>query len=176
MKNSKTYLLIAFLLTVSYSFSQTIGAYKVVYSSDKNGKVTSGDIKTLIKEVKNGNPVRVGWSIFFKYPKTGKVVEMQHWTDAGFVTVIDGHVFAQVNGIFKQGPQIEPTPSVHLVTNTPNSWVGVISTSGMIRQKYDMKDFKEMLKSVGKTNEEIKKMIRKQEIINVPTKWAILVK
>jgi len=173
MKKYKVCISIFFLLTTYCSFGQVTRSYKIIYSADKHGNAMFGDINTLIKEIENGSPVRIGWSIFFNYPKTGKTVEMQHWTDASFITVLNGHVFAQVRGIFKQGPQISVNPSIHLVSSKANSWVGIIGTTGLLRQKYDMDSFKEMLKSSGRTEIEIKKIIRKQETIYVPTKWAI---
>lgn len=131
--------------------------------------------------MQNGNPVRVGWVLKFKNPDPEKdeIIEMQHWTDAGFVTTLKGHVFAQITSIYRQGPGISDPPSVFLVNDKPDGWVAILSTTGVMRQKYTMGEemtaqMKQSMKAMGMTESEIKKEIDAMEVQNVITKWAVI--
>ncbi|WP_350290663.1 hypothetical protein [uncultured Croceitalea sp.] len=169
MKHTFTFLI--FLCSLS-ALSQS--NYRVIFEADSKGKTISGKRQDLINYVQNGNPIRVGWVLNFKHPKTRNIVEMQHWTDAGFITTLDGHVFAQIKSIYQQGPSPYEPPSVFLVDDKPNGWVAIIGTTGVMRQKYtrDEKMVKMMLDS-GLSQEEVDKRLKDMEILNVRTKWAV---
>jgi len=168
-----TMLLMLATLTVT---AQTNNAYNVIYSADKNGTAVNGSLENLIEYVKSGNPIRVGWTLKFPHPATGKLTEMQHWADAGFITVLDGHVFAQINSIYEQAPGFESPPSVYLPQNKPDGWVATIGTTGMVRQKFDVESLRKSLKESGMSKEEIEKILKQQETMNVPTIWAAMTK
>lgn len=168
---------IVFLFTGILSFGQNQNAYKVVYEADRNGKVISGSLEELIKYVNNGNPIRVGWSLAMQMPNKN-VIEMWHWTDANFITVLNGNVFAQVKGIFQQGPSfsVSGKASVVLVSDAPaNSWVGIIGTTGVMHQKFaESKTMTKMYKDMGYSDEKIKEEYKKQETMKFKTRWSVL--
>lgn len=141
--------------------------YKVVYEADRDGNRISGDLDYLLELVNNGNPVRVGWELIQKWPDSTTV--MTHWTGGGFVTTQRGHVFAQIEGIFGQGVAhiSSEAPAVFLSTGTPNSWVAVIGTTGVLTSKFAKQDWMKDM-----TDEQIKSM----ETMKVKTKWAVLIR
>lgn len=165
------YIFAAFCLPYQL-FSQD-NPYKIIYEADKDGNAISGSLSDLLDYVQNGNPVRVGWVLMMQTPNS-EVIEMQHWTDAGFITTLDGHVFAQIEGIFQQGPGIMKPPSVFLTSEDSNSWVAILGTTGVMRQKF--KRSSEMVEMLKKTmnDQEIEEFFKEQETLHVHTKWAVL--
>ena len=150
-------------------------SYSIIYEADKEGRTTFGSLEKLLDYVQNGNPIRVGWVLRFKTSEDGETIEMQHWADAGFVTTLNGHVFAQINSIFQQGPGLGNLPSVFLVNDKPHGWVSIIGTTGVMRQKY-MRDetLIATMKENGLTKEQIEKQMKEMETMKVITKWAVL--
>lgn len=148
-------------------------AYSIIYEANKKGERIEGNLEQLMKHVQNGNPIRVGWVLKFK-DKDGSVVEMQHWADAGFITTLKGHVFAQIKSIYQQGPVMSDPPGVFLVSDKANGWVAVIGTTGVMRQKYtrDEKMIK-MMKDSGLTEKQVEEQLKEMEIMEVHTKWAV---
>ncbi len=177
IKTMKRIITLLFIVTtLALSAQTTSNAYDIIYSADKDGNAVNGKIENLIEHVKSGNPIRVGWTLKFPHPVTGKPTEMLHWADAGFITILDGHVFAQIKPIYEQGPGFETPPSVYLTQNKPNGWVAIIGTTGMVRQKFDVESLRQSLKESGMSNEEIEKILKQQETMNVPTMWAVMTK
>ena len=169
-------MLIVFLFTGIISFGQDNNAYKVIYEADRDGKAISGSLEELIAHANNGNPIRVGWGFAMQMPDK-EVIEMWHWTDANFITILKGNVFAQVKGIFQQGPDFSTeTPSVFLVSGvSANSWVGIIGTTGVMRQKFaESKTMTKMYKDMGYSDDKIKEEYKKQETSKFKTKWSVL--
>lgn len=153
--------------------AQNNDSYEIVYEADKDGKAISGSVGELTKYVQNGNPIRVGWVLRFK-DQQGKIVEMQHWTDAGFVTTLKGHVFAQIKSIYQQGPVMTEPPGVFLVSDKANGWVAIIGTTGVMKQKYTRDEaMVQMLKDSGMTDEQVERELKKMETMKVQTKWAV---
>ena len=163
------------LLIISFNFFALHGqnTYKIIYEADSEGKIITGDLEHLLNYVQNGNPIRVGWVLNFEHPKTGELVEMQHWAVAGFITTLNGHVFAQIHSIYQQGPSLNNPPAVFLANNKPNGWVAILGTTGIMRQKYtrDENDIATMKKS-GLTQEDIDTQLKSNETMNVRTMWA----
>ncbi|MFD2587453.1 hypothetical protein ACFSQJ_10965 [Croceitalea marina] len=146
----------------------------IVYEADKNGKVLKGNLKKLLEHVQNGRSVRVGWMLPIMNPKTNERTDMWHWTDAGFITVLNGHVFAQIHGIFQQGPGFENPPSVFLASDKPDSWVAILGTTGVMRQKFTQNEkMVEALKNSGFTDEQVKEELKKMEIMKLRTRWVV---
>ncbi len=170
-------MLIVFLFTGILCFGQNKTAYKVIYEADRNGKAISGNLDELIHYVNNGNPIRVGWSLAMQTPSK-EVIEMWHWTDANFITLLKGNVFAQVRGIFQQGPSFSKTgaASVVLASGTSaNSWVGIIGTTGVMHQKFaESKTMTKMYKDMGYSDEKIKEEYKKLETMKFKTRWSVL--
>ncbi len=164
MKTNRLFLLIVLLPLFCIGQNN----YSIVYEADKKGEAISGDINVLLKSVQNGNPVRVGWVLKLQ-DFDNKIHTIEHWVDAGFLTIENNHVFAQIKPIYEQGLNFDES-SVYFVTGKPNGWVSIISTTGVMKQKFSniiLDDTEEM------TKEEIKKMIASMETMRVITKWAV---
>lgn len=154
--------------------AQEKSAYKVVCEVDENGKVLSGSVQDLVEYVQEGNTLRVGWELGYK----GKN-PMWHWAEASFITVKDGHVFGQIKGIFAQAtsaPNIQ-TPAVYLHTDKANSWVAILGTTGVFRQKFtETDDLVNMYKQMGLNEDRIKEELKKRETTKFPTRWAVSIR
>lgn len=156
--------------------AQESGLYKVVYEADRKGNRISGSLEELNNYVRSGNPIRVGWELGVKSDST---FYLEHWADAGFITLHKNHVFAQINSIYGQGtthPMME-TPAVFLTNGKPHGWVAVFGTTGEVKQKFErdesmVKYFKEQ----GLSDKEIEDQFKKQEKARYATKWAVMVK
>ena len=120
--------------------------------------------------IQNGNPIRVGWTLKLQNDK-GDVKELEHWTDSKFLTIIDNNVYAQIHSIYQQMTDFNnPGGASKFLDNTPNGWVAIISTSGLMRQKYaDILQWTE-----GMSKEEINAMVSEMETSKVKTKWATI--
>lgn len=170
MKLKKVTIAIILLVgSINLSLAQNNGLFKVVYEADREGKRISGSLEDLVGYVKSGNPIRVGWEF-------GK--RLEHWTDAGFLTILKGHVFGQVSSIYGQGtsaPNIE-VPFVQFISAEPDGWVAVIGTTGVMRQKFktDQKML-DVYKEMGLNDEEVQEQLKKQETSKVVTRWAVMI-
>ncbi|WP_346881338.1 hypothetical protein [uncultured Algibacter sp.] len=165
MKANRLILLLVLLPLLSLGQNN----FSVVYEADENGKTISGNLDTLRESIQHGNPVRVGWLIKLQnFDK--KVYTIEHWADAGFLTIVNKHVYAQLKPIYEQGINFETQESaVFLIDGKPNGWVSVISTSGVMKQK-----FRDILQGTeGMTKEEIDDMVKSLETTRVATKWAV---
>jgi hypothetical protein len=79
--------------------------WNLVYANDENGNKLSGDLDKLIALVKNGEPIRISWTI--EHP-TNKEIKIEHFADAKFITIMsDSVVFAQIDPIIGQVPSIK---------------------------------------------------------------------
>jgi hypothetical protein len=79
--------------------------WTLVYANDENGNRVSGDLRKLISAVRNGEPIRIGWTI---EPPTNKSLKVEHFADAKFITILsDSTVFAQIDPIVGQTPSIK---------------------------------------------------------------------
>lgn len=169
--------IIVFIFCIHFMSTWSIEAqnsYTIVCEIDKKGKVVKGNLKALSSYVQEGNPIRVGWVLKFKDPRDGNVIEMQHWADAGFITTIKGHVFAQIKSIYQQGPSMSDPPGVFLVSNKANGWVAIIGTTGIMKQKYTRdEEMIKMMKETGMTDKQVENELKKMETMNVYTKWAV---
>lgn len=157
--------------------AQENGLYKIVYEADREGNRISGSLEELNNYVRNGNPIRVGWELG-KRDSTGRA-RLEHWADAGFITILKGHVFAQISSIYGQGtshPSIE-IPFVQMMNGEPDGWVAIIGTTGVMGQKFKadqatINAYKEM----GLNDEQVAEQLKAQEKSKVKTMWAVMVK
>lgn len=154
-------------------------AYTIVYEANAEGQVVDGSLDELLDLVNSGNPLRVGWTIkgALPDPKGGAPtpVEFNHWADANFITILNGHVFSQVKPIFQQGPSFDTPPAVFLTSDLPNSWISIIGTTGVMQQKfiYDEKSREAML-AFYESEEEFENQMKEMETLKVATRWAVL--
>lgn len=178
--------IIYYALALCFSLSQaqvsTESAYKVIYEADKDGNQLSGDLEALIALVQSGNPIRVGWEMELQNPTDESTYVLEHWSDAGFISIHQGHVFAQIPSIYGQGssavqPEFNQDPSMFLVNNKPHGWVAIVGTTGVLRQKM-LRDERTVtyMKEAGMTDEQIEEQLLKMETSHFKTKWAVAVK
>jgi len=163
----KKLLFIAVLAGLQLTTAQTS---KVVLKTDFDGAVTEGSIDELIKNIQEGATIRLGWQIDFNQDT---ITDIEHWVTAEFLTIMNGHVYNQVNTINQQSPM----PDNVGLTSVGNSWRAIISTKGIMQHLYD---FKELPKIGGMNGEEISEKQQKEIIDNllkmqedkVATTWA----
>ncbi len=164
------------IVSINLSVAQENGLYKVIYEADRDGNRISGSLEELVAYVRSGNPIRVGWELGKKGPG---LQFLEHWSDAGFITIHKEHVFAQISSIYGQGtsaPSIE-VPFVRMMNAEPDGWVAIIGTTGLMGQKFKTdQETIDMYKKMGLTEDEVKEQLKKQEKAKVKTKWAVMVR
>ena len=143
------------LLFTTNTFAQSP---KVLVKTNSEGKVSEGSIDSLIKAIREGNEIRVGWSLDFD--NDGKP-DVEHLIDAKFLTILNGHVFNQIDPIFAQAPNTQ-IPQVQ-IGNNDMKWMAIIGTNGVLMSRFiipgikDQKDedHKKQLEMMSQMNEEI---------------------
>ncbi|RNC85986.1 MAG: hypothetical protein ED557_04245 [Balneola sp.] len=164
------------VLLLAQAQDQNDSGYKVIYEADRDGNALIGSLEELIDYVEKGNPIRVGWELGVDGPNTTKLI---HWTDAGFITIHKGHVFAQISSIYSQGtsaPSIE-MPFVSMMNAEPDGWVAIVGTTGLLGQKFKRDpEMIQVYKGMRLSEEEIEEEFKNQERTKVKTKWAVLVR
>jgi len=136
-----------------------------VLKTDFKGQVSEGSIEKLIEEIQAGKSVRVGWQLDFD--KDG-IPDVEHWIDANFISILNGHVFNQIDAIHRQVPK-KDIPQVELVNSTM-MWMGIIGTNGKLIHRYILENFDDV------EDEKILVMLEKQAEIKetmVATIWVV---
>jgi hypothetical protein len=108
----KTALLIGLSILASISLLGEKGnqqkvedGWSLVYSNEENGNRVSGDLGNLISAIRNGEQIRIGWTI---EDPTDKSLKVEHSADAKFITILsDSTVFAQIDSIIGQTPSVK---------------------------------------------------------------------
>ncbi|WP_417451196.1 hypothetical protein [Kordiimonas sp.] len=111
--------LVAAVISASYGATANTSAttsWRLAYAHDGQGRAIEGSKQALVDAVLEGKPVRIYW--------TGRTV--QHVSDAGFLTLLQGEVFAQIPMITAQRPSTDPA-TVDLRDGT---WQSVFATNG----------------------------------------------
>ena len=121
-------LLFSFLFLTTFLKAQDSN---ILVKTDPEGKVTAGAIENLIESVEQGNKIRVGWSLDFN--KDGKA-DVTHWIDANFLTILNGHVFTQIDPIYRQIPKAQ-IPQVNIIESNMK-WTGIIGTNSVLQSRY----------------------------------------
>ena len=106
----------------------------IVLETDAEGEAVVGSVAELIEHVRAGAEIRVGWELSFRTSADSDPLVLEHWCDAGFLTVWQGHVFAQIHDIYTQGPMIDQA-GVHL-GREPHGWVAMLGSNGTMRQAF----------------------------------------
>lgn len=104
--------------------------WRLVYAHDAQGKPKKGDKQHLINAIRQGYPVRVGWGA--QWSRKGKVMKVEHVTDAKFLSVYENEVFAQIEPIIRQRPFVAE-PGVQLDSLQLRTWRAVFGTTGVVR-------------------------------------------
>lgn len=126
--------LLVFLLSCT-SYFCTAQTYEIVLSTDFDGNVTSGSKAELIKFIREGKPVRVGWQLDFNEDKEP---DFDHWVEATFITILGEEVFSQIDPIYTQGPNTD-IPQVQIYPNNTR-WTAVIGTNSKLLNRYVLVD------------------------------------
>ncbi len=95
--------------------------WKLVYHHDAAGQTIYGDKQALIKAVSEARPIRIVWPLREHFI---------HVADAGFLTVMNGEVFAQIDGIIRQIPDQKTRTSIALDAKDQSRWHAIVSTTG----------------------------------------------
>ena len=98
--------------------------WQLLYHHDAEGQPIAGDKQRLIQAVLDGRPIRVVWPIREHFI---------HVADAGFLTVMNGEVFAQWEGIVRQIPDRQTRRSIALDAKEQSQWHAIISTTGQLQ-------------------------------------------
>ena len=107
---------------------QTQASWQLIYHHDNTGKTVSGNKERLVRLIKQGHPVRIHWAL---------APDFSHIADAGFLTIMNGEVFAQLNGIIRQIPERSENRQsrrrIALDAEEQSHWHAIVSTTGEIR-------------------------------------------
>tara|TARA_R110002033_G_scaffold169718_1_gene210860 strand:- start:487 stop:924 length:438 start_codon:yes stop_codon:yes gene_type:complete len=104
---------------------------EILLKTNFDGNITEGSLKTLIENIKNGESIRIGWQLDFN---NDKIPDLEHWIDGNFLTILNGHVFNQIEPIYGQLPLSE-IPQVQ-IDNSPMQWTAIIGTNGKLISRF----------------------------------------
>jgi len=113
------------------SFTISSQSYEIVLSTDFDAEVTSGSKEDLIRAIRSGQPVRVGYQLDFNGDKEP---EFDHWIEATFITILGNEVFTQIDPIFAQGPNTN-IPQIEIFSDNTR-WTAVIGTNGKLLNRF----------------------------------------
>jgi hypothetical protein len=129
----RAFVLISFLSISMAAFAQQLDVCPGhLVSIEPGGTVSNGSKDILIKAVRAGFPIRVGWSLDFD--KDGKA-ELVHFADAIFLTEFEGEIFAQINEIQRQAP-LRGKRRIDL-GEKPLRWTGLLGTNGFLEHRFN---------------------------------------
>ncbi|WP_223789973.1 hypothetical protein [Marinicella meishanensis] len=127
-RNKLLALLLVSLLTVLSGCATTAHPnrtdWQLLYHHDATGQAISGDKQALIDAINQGRPIRLVWPIR---------PDFVHVADAGFLTVMNGEVFAQLPGIIRQIPDRETRRRMALDASGQSRWHAIVGTTGEIQ-------------------------------------------
>lgn len=160
--------LILLICTISFVNAQQS---KIVLKTDFQGTIIQGSIEDLISKIQEGHTLRLGWSLDFNNDNTP---DIEHWVEAEFITIMNGHVYNQVKTIHQQ----IPLPANVDLSSNGNTWQAIISTKGVMQHQYA---FENPPKIGGVGGEEISEEQQKEILENllkiqedkVATVWAL---
>ncbi len=138
---------------------------EIVCKTNFDGRVTDGSIEALIEAIQQGASVRVGWQLDFDNDNNP---DLEHWIDANFITILNGHVFNQIDVIYQQAPKKE-IPQVKIMPSN-TMWTGVIGTNGKLIHRYVLEDI-----GAIEDPEMIERIMKRGEVKEtmVATMWAV---
>jgi hypothetical protein len=106
------------------------GTWRLVFATDTAGRPSNGEKADLLRAVRAGQPIRVGWQLPFRLPD-GAAGLLEHTASASFLTIHHGEVFAQLAPILGQTPSARE-PVVRLRTDPALLWYGLLDTRGWL--------------------------------------------
>jgi len=125
------------LLTLFGTLPSFAADWGLIYSITSAGEAT-GNKDALIKAVRAGQQIRVGWGVSWELPD-GQKTGVEHVADSKFLTIFQGEVFAQIDSILPQRPR---TSEKAILFNSPNgeTWTGMLDTSGKLHSFHSSQD------------------------------------
>ena len=103
----------------------------LLYASGFDHQPTHGSKDALIHAVNRGEPIRLGWELDFD--RDG-IPDLSHWSDATYLSVWQGEVFAQVHAVHAQRPLREEADMVF--PDAYSEWRGSLGTTGRLEGAY----------------------------------------
>ena len=79
--------------------------------------------------------VRFGWQLDFDEDKQS---DLEHWVDAEFISILEGHVFTQIRPIYAQVPDADAR-QIQILESTKR-WTAVLGTNGLLVSRYLIND------------------------------------
>jgi hypothetical protein len=137
---------------------------EILLKTDFDGKIIDGSLKNLIENIEKGESIRIGWQLDFN---DDKIPDLEHWIDGNFLTIINGHVFNQIEPIYGQVP-MTAIPQVQ-ISDSPIQWTAIIGTNGKLISRFIYPELNKI------EDEEYRKKMQKMTQINeqmVQTIWA----
>ncbi|WP_350293546.1 hypothetical protein [uncultured Croceitalea sp.] len=119
MINRIFYLALFLICSCQTSKVYNQGGWHKVFQNDASGEAIYGEKSELIRAVRLGYPIRLGWG--------GNRVE--HIADADFLTIFEEEVFAQIKVIVGQEPRID-NDSVKIRFRMKKHWTKISGTNG----------------------------------------------
>ena len=100
--------------------------WQLIYKNDANGNSVFGDKQDLIRAVRNGNPIKIGYGGKLRSDST---LTLEHVFEAHFFTILnDEEVYAQMQPIIGQDPLIEKD-TTHIIFRE-TQWNILVGTNG----------------------------------------------
>ena len=137
----KTLMPLALLLAVLFAHAAASEApvptppeLEIVLVVGPDSEVEQGSLGALLAQVRAGAEVRVGWELDFGQPGGDEPRLLEHWADGAFLSIWQGHLFAQLRGINVQGPVLDE-PRMMLESESLR-WTAIASTTGTFRQVF----------------------------------------
>lgn len=126
-----------FSLVILALFNQTICAQSnsVLLKTDLDGTIMEGSTESLIQAIQNGANIRVGWKMDLN---NDSIPDLEHWVPAEFISIIGGHVFNQIQPIFRQMPDWEG-PQIKII-QSKMQWTGLVGTNGKLLSRFIIPD------------------------------------
>ncbi len=137
---------------------------KILLKTDFEGVVSEGSIEALIEAIQNGESIRVGWQLDFNGDQKA---DLEHWIDANFISILNGHVFNQIEPIYRQIPKAE-IPQIE-IQDSKTQWTGIIGTNGKLVSRYLMPDLEKVEDEKMRKVLELRAQIRERTVATI---WA----
>lgn len=113
-----------FMFIGTTAYASESSDYQLLYHQDANAKKLAGSMEKLMTAVREGRQIRLYMNLGF----------VEHTMDAGFLSIFEGSVYAQINDIQGQRPN-RKTKEIELKPYTKH--VGMYST----KSPYEIKWF-----------------------------------
>lgn len=119
----KIYCVILLIMLTACNQEKQAPDWKLIYQTDKDAKTTFGEKEELIKLVRLGHPIRIGWESMGK-------TSVEHTIDVRFLTIAnETEVFAQLEPFWGQRPDLRNDTLKITHIGSEINWI--LSTNGL---------------------------------------------